>query len=167
MMNDNDWTFLYLCFSLESWFTSLPSAMRRGWSTTWDLMWRYHCHACEQITMCLSSGELTRLLMVCVSESVWYSLYSGLSHTRPPPPEQCTKNSLKPWLLSWSLPLTSSRVTSCSRWHICTLMWVCNYSIISQLLYIVLWLVFVFPAVLLVFLWSLSQVHGSVLDWEL
>lgn len=33
--------------------------------------------------------------------------------------------------------------------------------------FIVLWLMFVCPAVLLVFLWSLSQVHGSVLDWKL
>lgn len=40
-----------------------------------------------------------------------------------------------------------------------------NYN--CKLLFIVLWLVFVCPAVLLVFLWSLTQVHGSVLDWEL
>ena len=55
-----------------------------------------------------------------IDMALWYSLYSRLSHTHPPPPEQCMKSWLKPWLRSWSLPLIFSRVTSYSRLHICT-----------------------------------------------
>lgn len=63
--------------------------------------------------------------------------------------------------------LTSNKLLKVTYLYFLKDFMVYNYSIIIKLLFIVLWLVFVCPAVLLVFLWSLSQVHGSVLDWEL
>lgn len=90
--------------------------MRRGWSTTWDHMWRYNLY--------ISTHRLYFVFILKDSHNnnncIFTSLSSRRSRTRPAPPGQCTRSWRKPWQPSWSLPPTSSRATSSSRWQTCT-----------------------------------------------